>query len=63
MRETPGARQFSGRVMVIVGFVMLVLNAADYLFGWNQFGPWFVTFGLILVAIGTSLARSAGGQR
>ena len=45
MRATPGARQFSGRMMVIVGFVMLVLNAADYLFGWNQFGPWFVAVG------------------
>lgn len=62
MSATPGARQFSGRAMVIVGFVTLVLNAADYLFGWNQFGPWFVAVGLILVAIGTGLPRSAGGQ-
>lgn len=63
MGTTSSASQFSGRVMVIVGFVMLVLNAADYLFGWNQFDPWFVGFGLILVAIGAGLARSAGGQR
>lgn len=63
MNATPGARQFNGRVMVSVGFVMLVLNAADYLFGWNQFGPWFVAVGLIFVAIGTGIARSARSQR
>lgn len=63
MRAPPGAMQFSGRAMVIVGFVMLVLNAADYLFGWNQLGPWFVAVGLIFVAIGTGIARSARSQR
>ncbi len=63
MRATPGARQFSGRMMVIVGFVMLVLNAADYLFGWNQFGPWFVAVGIMFVAIGAGRVRSARSQR
>lgn len=62
MNATPGARQFNGRVMVSVGFVMLVLNAADYLFGWNQFDPWFVAIGLILVAIGTGLAHNVGSR-
>ncbi|MBK9941569.1 MAG: hypothetical protein IPP13_08120 [Kouleothrix sp.] len=63
MRATPGARQFSGRMMVIVGFVMLVLNAADYLFDWNQFGPWFVAVGIMFVAIGAGRVRSARSQR
>ena len=63
MSATPGARQFSGRMMVIVGFVMLVLNAADYLFGWNQFGPWFVAVGIMFVAIGAGRVRSARSQR
>lgn len=63
MGTTPRARQLSDHMMASLGFVLLVLNAADYLFSWNQLGAWLVAVGLMLVVIGAGLARSARSQR
>jgi hypothetical protein len=46
-----------GQVMVVVGFIMILINAADYIFGWNGNYISLLIIGLGLGAIGMGLAR------
>ena len=44
--------------MVVVGFVMILINAFDYLFGWNANLIPLLIIGLALVVSGIYLART-----
>ena len=50
-------RQISGYIMAAVGFVMILMNALSYLFGWDLKSPAFTILGLVLIVIGTKTAR------
>ena len=50
-------RQVSGYIMVVVGFVMILINALSYLLGWNLKSPAFTILGLVLIVIGAKTAR------
>jgi membrane protein implicated in regulation of membrane protease activity len=50
-------RQISGYIMATVGFVMILMNALSYLFGWDLKSPAFTILGLVLIVIGTKTAR------
>ena len=46
-----------GLTMAIVGLVLLILNALDYLLGWNQISSAFTPISVMLALIGAGLAR------
>lgn len=41
-----------GLALVAIGFILIVLNAADYIVGWNAVSPSTGGFGIILVMLG-----------
>ncbi len=47
----------SGYVMAGVGFMMIVINALDYILGWETIHPAFGVVGLVFVAVGLKTAR------
>jgi uncharacterized membrane protein len=50
-------KKTSGLIMAIVGFIMILINALDYIFGWNNISPAFGIIGLIFVAIGMKIKK------
>jgi membrane protein implicated in regulation of membrane protease activity len=50
-------REISGYIMAVVGFVMILINALSYLFGWTWKSPAFTILGLVLIVIGAKTAR------
>lgn len=46
-----------GRTMAIVGYALIIFNAASYLFDWGSPTPVSSIIGLILVTIGFKRAR------
>jgi hypothetical protein len=50
-------QQISGYIMAAVGFVMILMNALSYLFGWDQKSPAFTILGLVLIVTGAKTAR------
>jgi hypothetical protein len=52
-------RQVSGYIMVVVGFVMILINALSYLLGWDWKSPAFTILGLVLFVIGAKTARKS----
>jgi hypothetical protein len=45
-------------VLTLAGFLLIVLNAVDYLWGYNRVSPTSTLLGLILVVIGTYLKKA-----
>jgi membrane protein implicated in regulation of membrane protease activity len=50
-------REISGYIMAVVGFVMILINALSYLFGWTWKSPAFTILGLVLIVIGAKTSR------
>ena len=48
-------RKKIGSIMIIVGFLGILANAADYLMGWNRISPAIGIFGLLVFATGMYL--------
>lgn len=47
-----------GLLMSIMGLIVLIVNALDYLLQWNQFSGAWTAIGLVLVVIGGGLVRN-----
>lgn len=45
--------------MVVIGFTMLLSNAAGYVFQWEDGPPFSAALGCIFTAIGAKIARKA----
>lgn len=45
-------------MMAVIGFALLLVNAASYVFGWNTKNPAFTVLGLVFVLIGLKKAKS-----
>lgn len=45
--------------MAVIGFIMILMNALDYVFGWDYFSSSIGAIGLVFVAVGMGLARKA----
>jgi len=50
-------RRRIGLAMAILGFLLLILNAVDYVMGWNKVSPGFTAIAIMLVVIGVGLVR------
>lgn len=48
-------RQIVGIILIIIGMVMLVLNALDYVLGWNKISSAISAIGLMLVIFGAGI--------
>jgi uncharacterized membrane protein len=46
-----------GYLMAIIGFIMLLINAVGYIFGFDFKSGAFTIIGLVFVTIGLKLAR------
>ncbi|MDD5765137.1 MAG: hypothetical protein PHW79_02625 [Candidatus Marinimicrobia bacterium] len=51
----PKTNNIVGIVLIIIGMVMLVLNALDYVLGWNKISSAISAIGLMLVLIGAGI--------
>jgi protein-S-isoprenylcysteine O-methyltransferase Ste14 len=60
MATTNDFQRMIGLVLAAVGMLLLVLNAIDYLLGWNQIGSWMSAIGMMLAVIGAGLAHRRG---
>ena len=49
--------KLSGYIMAGVGFLMILTNALDYVFGWHTIQPAFGTVGVVFLVIGLTTAR------
>jgi hypothetical protein len=54
---TNNSNRFTGLTLVIIGMLLLLLNAADYIFGWNQISSAILATGLIFVVIGAGFVK------
>ena len=45
------------RALAAIGFILIVLNAADYLLGWNAIDSSTTIFGLMFVVIGMLFSK------
>jgi hypothetical protein len=51
--------KISGYVMAITGFVLILINALDYIFNWGLETPIFGMLGIIFIAIGMKNVRKS----
>jgi len=51
----PKTNNIVGIILIIIGMVMLVLNALDYVLGWNKISSAISAIGLMLVVIGAGI--------
>lgn len=51
------SRRTTGLTLAILGLVFLILNALDYVMGWNQMSSAFTAIGIMLCLVGAGLAR------
>ena len=49
-----------GKVMVFVGFLMIVFNALNYILAWERDLTVLGILGLVFVAVGLGMARGKG---
>lgn len=49
-------RQIVGIILIIAGMSLLILNALDYVLGWNQISSAISAIGLMLVIFGVGFA-------
>lgn len=54
---TNQTKHFIGMVMWILGLILIVLNAIDYIVGWNQIESGVSGIGLMLILFGLGLYR------
>jgi hypothetical protein len=53
-------KKVSGLVMAVTGLIILLLNALNYLFGWNwSQGAATVPIGVMLAVIGAMMVRNS----
>jgi hypothetical protein len=52
-------KKIQGFAMAVIGFIMILMNALDYVFGWDYFSSSIGAIGLVFVAVGMGLARKA----
>jgi hypothetical protein len=50
-------KRFSGYFMTIIGFILILINAVNYIFGWEFKSTPLVILGLIFVVIGLKIAK------
>jgi hypothetical protein len=57
-RKEQTGKQTAGFIMTGVGFMMILVNALDYLLGWNNdYTPLWI-IGLVLVVTGINLSKT-----
>jgi len=54
--------KINGYIMAIVGFVLILLSALNYIFHWNLIAPALGTMGIIFVAVGMMTSRRADNK-
>ncbi|MFH0861801.1 MAG: hypothetical protein V1875_02110 [Candidatus Altiarchaeota archaeon] len=52
--------EIGGYVMAGAGFFMLLLNAANYVFGWGMRSPAYTVLGLVFAVVGMKKVRGSG---
>jgi len=52
-------QQMPGYIMAGVGFIIILINALDYLLGWDLKSPAFTIPGLVLFIIGAMTAKKS----
>lgn len=62
MKKTFDNKRVPGLIMAIVGFVLIIITALNYLFGWKLGVP-PAAIGIVFVAIGMGWIRKAGKQK
>lgn len=60
---TNKAKHFSGLFLAMLGMVLLLLNAADYVMGWNRISSAISAIGLMLAVVGAGLVRNASRRK
>jgi len=51
-------QKISGYIMAIIGFIMLIVNAAGYVFNLDIKSPALTIMGLVFVVIGMKIVRN-----
>jgi len=57
MKQKINNKKVSGRIMVVVGFIMILINAIGYIFHLDITSAPLTIMGLVFVAIGMKIAR------
>ncbi len=51
--------KFTGPLIAVIGFIMIVVNSLDYLLAWNRISGGVSVIGLMLVVIGMFFSKKA----
>ena len=49
----------SGYVMAIIGFLLILYNALNYIFGWNAGSTPLSVIGIVFVAVGMRIVKKS----
>jgi hypothetical protein len=48
-----------GLMLTVVGFIFIVINAVEYIFGWLKVHDSLFIFGLVFVAVGMTMVKKS----
>ena len=49
----------SGYIMAIIGFLLILYNALNYIFGWNEGSTPLSVIGIVFVAVGMGIVKKS----
>ncbi len=52
-------RKIAGYIIAVIGFIMILFSALNYIMGWNLQITAFSAIGIVNVAIGTGLIKKS----
>lgn len=52
-------KKFAGLIIAVIGSVMILASALNYIFKWGEFTATFTGIGLVNFAIGTAIYKKA----
>jgi hypothetical protein len=50
-------KKVAGYITAIIGFLMIVFSALNYLFGWNMQTSGITVIGIVCIVIGTGIVK------